>query len=559
MLIDTVLTGFTAHTMDPACPTARKIGVHHGRIVALDEQLEGVRARRTVDLLGACVVPGFNDAHNHMALYGLTRRELDLSDTRIKTLDDLYDAVAERARATREDQWLMGFGYDQNRLGGHPHRSVLDRIAPRHRVWLRHASGHLAVVNSRVLDGIGPSAADRAAAARGRIVTDGDGRPTGLVEEGAIDLVRSLTYPHSTAELTEAVVRAARDYLREGVTSCTEAGVGTGWVGHSPVEAAAYQQARAMGALDVRVQLMVAHEALRKFDTHAADPAGAWLDLGLHSGFGDHWLRLGAVKIFADGSLSGRTAALSRSYAGAPGRRGELRHEAEELTRHVVRAHATGWQVAVHALGDRAIDAVLDAFEAAQRAYPRADARPRIEHCGLARPDQLNRLRSLGVVPVPQPVFVERSGSALVTGLGPERAGWAHRQRSFLDAGLTVPGSSDRPIAPGAPLRGIHAMVNRTTDTGDVLGRDEAVSPWEALYAYTMGSARAGFDEGVKGSIEPGKLADLVVLERDPTVVPPETIKDIGVLATMVDGRFVYDSMGFVAGGEADERATSPR
>lgn len=558
MIIDTILTGLTAHTMNPDRPTARVIGIHQGRIIGLDEEVADVRARQKLDLLGACVVPGFNDAHNHMALYGLTRREIDLSDVRVRTLEDLYDAVAEQARRTPEDQWLMGFGYDQHRLGGHPHRVVLDRLAPRHRVWLRHVSGHLAVVNSRVLDGIGPSAVERALSLRGRIVTDDEGEPTGLIEEGAIDLVRALTYPHSTAELAEAIGRANRDYVREGITSCTEAGVGTGWVGHSPIEVAAYQQARSTGALDVRIQLMVAHEALHVLDAHADDPAGARLDLGLHTGFGDEWLRLGAVKIFADGSLSGRTAALSRNYAGARAHRGELRFTAGELARHVVQAHATGWQVAVHALGDRAIDVVLDAFEAAQRAYPRTDARPRIEHCGLTRPDQLARLRALGVVPVPQAVFIERTGGALVTALGPERADWAHRHRSFLDAGLTVPGSSDRPIAPGSPLRGIHAMVNRTTDTGDVVGPGEVVSPSQALYAYTMGSAHAGFDERVKGSIEPGKLADLAVLERDPTTVPPDTIKDIAVLATLVGGRFVYDAPGFaVDAGAAGEGASA--
>ncbi|MFF9118718.1 amidohydrolase [Streptomyces massasporeus] len=559
MFIDTILTGLTAHTMNPDRPTARAIGLNQGRIIGLDEELAGVRARQTVDLFGACVVPGFNDAHNHMALYGLTRSEIDLSHSRIRTLEDLYDAVAERARHMPEDQWLMGFGYDQNRLGGHPHRVVLDQIAPRHRVWLRHVSGHLAVVNSRVLKGIGPSAVERAVAVRGRIVTDDGGEPTGLVEEGAIDLIRALAYPHSTAELTEAVIRASRDYVREGITSSTEAGVGTGWVGHSPIEVAAYQQARAMGALDVRIQLMVAHEALHELDTHATDPPGSRLDLGLHTGFGDEWLRLGAVKIFADGSLSGRTAALSQDYVGTRNQRGELRFEAEELTRRVVWAHATGWQVAVHALGDRAIDVVLDAFEAAQRAYPRTDARPRIEHCGLTRPDQLARLRALGVIPVPQAVFVERSGSAVVAAVGRERAGWAHRHRTFLDAGLTVPGSSDRPFASGAPLRGIHAMVNRTTDTGDVLGKGEVISPWEALYAYTLGSARAGFDEGAKGSIEPGKLADLAVLERDPTIVPPDTIKDISVLATLVGGRFVYDAAGFAADEGLADGIVSPK
>ncbi|MCP3818169.1 amidohydrolase [Streptomyces sp. A3M-1-3] len=544
MRIDTILTNLTAITLDEVRPRAHRIGLHHGRIVALDEDLDGLRAVRTVDLGGACVVPGFNDAHNHMALYGMAQAELDLSSPNVRTLDDLYTAVAERARELPAGSWLTGSGYDQNKLGGHPHREVLDRIAPDHKVWLKHTSAHMCVVNSAVLKEI-----DRTVPAGGRVVTGADGQPTGLIEEQAQQLVRDLVYPYSTAQLADAIARASRDYLREGLTSCTEAGIGLGWIGHSPVEAAAYQQARDEGRLGVRVRLMVTTDTLHPLRHHPDDPGGTGLDLGLRTGFGDEWLQLGAVKVFSDGSLIGRTAAMCCDFAGEAGNRGYLQADEEELRERIAAAHAAGWQVATHAIGDRAIDLVLDAYEQAALRFPRAGTRHRIEHCGVTRPDQLARLAALGVVPVPQAAFVGRLGDGMRAALGPDREAWCYRHRSFLDVGLTVPGSSDRPIVPGAPLRGIHDMVNRRTETGGLLGPQESVTALEALRAYTLGSAYAGFEEHLKGSIRPGKLADLAVLDTDPTATAPERIADTAVLATLVGGRFAFDGRQFTRSG----------
>ncbi|MGW3242746.1 amidohydrolase [Streptomyces sp. NPDC001070] len=543
MRIDTVLTNLTALTLDPDRPRAGRIGLHHGRIVALDEELEGVRAHRTVDLGGACVVPGFNDAHNHMALYGLSRSELDLSSPPLRTLEELYDAVAERARSLPPGGWLVGSGYDQNKIGGHPHREVLDRIAPGHKVWLRHTSAHMCVVNSRVLEEIDTSRVPSG----GRIVPGADGLPTGLIEEQAQQLVRDLVYPYSLGQLSDAIARASEDYLREGITSCTEAGIGLGWIGHSPIEAAAYQRARAEGRLGVRVRLMVGTDTLHPVGHHAEDTVRTGLDLGLHTGFGDDWLRLGAVKVFSDGSLIGRTAAMCCDFHGEPGNRGYLQSGEEELRSRITAAHAAGWQVATHAIGDRAIDVVLDAYEEAARAYPRTGTRHRIEHCGVTRPDQLARLRSLGVIPVPQAAFVGRLGDGMRSALGADRVAWCYRHRSFLDAGLAVPGSSDRPIVPGAPLRGIHDMVNRRTESGAPFGPEESVTALEALGAYTRGSAYAEFAEDRKGGIRPGMLADLAVLDADPTAVAPERIAGTTVLATLVEGRFGFDGAGFEA------------
>ena len=315
-MTDLALVNANVLTMDPARPRASAVAVTGGRIEALDASHRGPGpADRVVDLRGATVLPGFHDAHNHMIGFGMSLAEVDLRASAAGTLDELYAAIARRAEATAPGEWVVGSGYDQNKLGGHPHRDALDRAAPGRRVWLRHTSGHMCVVNSLVLADLGLDAAATELPG-GRVATDPDGRPTGLLEERAQLLVGSLVYPYPLAELTDAIARAAGQYLKEGVTSCTEAGIGGGWVAHSPAELAAYTAARDQGRLGVRVELMTAGEVLHPLGAHPGDDLVAGLDLGISTGFGDDWLRLGAVKIFADGSLVGRTAALHDPYAG---------------------------------------------------------------------------------------------------------------------------------------------------------------------------------------------------------------------------------------------------
>jgi len=379
----------------------------------------------------------------------------------------------------------------------------------------------------------------------GRVATDSGGRPTGLLEERAQLLVGSLVYPYPLAELTDAIARAAGQYLREGITSCTEAGIGGGWVAHSPAELAAYQAARDQGRLGVRVELMVASEVLHGLGAHAGDGLVAGLDLGIMTGFGDDWLRLGAVKVFADGSLVGRTAALHEAYAGDGSGRGYLQADADELRATIIAAHRSGWQVATHAIGDRAIDVVLDAYARALAEYPRRDPRHRIEHFAVVQPRQVARAAALGVTAVPQGRFATELGDGMLAAVGPERHDWLYRQRSLLEAGMVLPGSSDRPVVAGAPLLGIADMVNRRTASGEPFNPGEAITAEQALRAYTRGSAYASRQEHVKGSIAPGMLADLVVLSEDPIAVSPGRIAGLAVLATIVDGRCLYDAGAF--------------
>ena len=544
-MTDLTLVNADVLTMDRDRPRASAVAIAGGRIEALDASAGGpAGAGRVVDLRGATVLPGFHDAHNHMVGFGMSLAEVDLRSAAAGSLDELYAAIARRAETTAPGDWVIGAGYDQNRLGAHPNRDALDRAAPGRRVWLRHTSGHMCVVNSPVLAALGLDAAATEFPG-GRVATDSGGRPTGLLEERAQLLVGSLVYPYPLAELTQAISRAAEQYLKEGVTSCTEAGIAGGWVAYSPAELAAYQAARDAGQLGVRVELMPAAEVLHALGAHAGDDLVAGLDLGIKTGFGDDWLRLGPVKIFADGSLVGRTAALIDPYDGDGDGCGYLQADAADLQATIIAAHRSGWQVATHAIGDLAIDVVLDAYARARQEYPRRDPRHRIEHFAVVQPRQVARAAELGVIAVPQGRFATELGDGMLAAVGPARHGWLYRQRSLLEAGMVLPGSSDRPVVSGAPLLGIADMVNRRTSSGAPFNPGEAITAQQALYAYTRGSAYASRQEHVKGSIAPGMLADLVVLSEDPTAVSPKRIADVAVLATIVDGQCRYDAGAF--------------
>ena len=439
---DLLLVNANVRTMDPARPRATAIAVAGGRIVGVGddgpELAGGVSPGNVIDLKGATVIPGFHDAHNHMIAFGLSLTEVDL---RAGSLDELYARVAARAAATPAGEWIIGAGYDQNKTGEHPHRDMLDRVAPGHRVWLKHTSGHMCVVNSLVLRDLGIDA-NAPLVDGGRVTADASGRPTGLMEERAQELVGTLTRPYPLTTLTDAVATAGERYLREGLTSVTEAGVGGGWIGQSPVELAAYVAAREQGRLHVRAELMVISDAFHALTAHPSDGIEVGIDLGMRTGFGDDWLRLGPMKIFTDGSLVGRTAAMSAPYDGEPGNSGYLQADAGQLAAAIIAAHRAGWRVAAHAIGDRAIDLALDAFDAAAAKYPRRDPRHRIEHFAAARPDQVARVAALGVIPVGQGRFATELGDGMLASAGPGRHPWLYRQRSLLDAGVVLPGST---------------------------------------------------------------------------------------------------------------------
>ncbi|MYV48293.1 amidohydrolase [Streptomyces sp. SID2888] len=513
------LTNARFRTMDPDHPVAHDLGIWHGRIVGLDEAVTSLPAREVIDLQGATVLPGFIDAHVHLAWTGLKLGTPSIAGR--SRIDDVLGVVEQAVRqADSPGSWVNIAGYDQRALGRHLTAAELDRVSHGHMVFLMHESGHGCVVNTAVLD----------------LLPDGVPDENGFLAEGAMGAARALRLPHSQDELAAAIGRAARTCLAEGVTACAEAGIGGSLLGHSPVELGAYQLAREQGLLPLHVQLMVSVDRLHPVGAHRADGIPKALDLGLRTGFGDDRLSVGALKIFTDGGMMARTAALSAPYEGL-GHTGQLQDDPEVLAESIVDGHLAGWQLAVHAIGDRAADVALDALERAQRLRPRPGARHRIEHAGLIRPDQLPRFARLGVSAVVQPNFLRHFGDDYAAIMGEERAPWLYRGRGFLDHGVPLVGSSDRPVADGSPLRAVQFMVERASESGQVIGPEEGITVEEALHAYTVAGAHACHWEDRAGSLTPGKRADLVVLGDDPLRMDPSRIGDIEVVAAYVDGR----------------------
>lgn len=518
-MLCTRLTNANIVTMDPRHPVARQLGIWRGRIVGLDDAVSSTPAREVIDLQGATVLPGFIDAHVHLAWAGLKASAPSVAPC--ERVDDVLAVVADAvARRKGSGGWVDIGGYDQRALGRHLTAAELDKVSDGHKLFIMHDSGHGCVVNTAVLD----------------LLPADVPHQDGFLAESAMTAARRLRLPYSQEELADAIERAAGTCLDEGVTACAEAGIGGGLLGHSPVELGAYQLLRDQGRLPLRVQLMAAADTLRPVGSHSADGIPRALDLGLRTGFGDDWLSVGALKVYTDGGMMARTAALTAPYHGME-HTGEFQDDPERIADVIVDGHLAGWQLAVHAIGDRAADLALDALERAQRLRPRPGARHRIEHAGLIRPDQLPRLARLGASAVVQPNFLRYFGDDYASIMGEDRAPWLYRGRAFLDHGITLVGSSDRPVTDGSPLRAVQFMVERASESGLVIGPDEGITVEEALRSYTVGGAYACHWEDSAGTLAPGKRADLVVLGDDPRRVGTSDIGDIEIVSTFVDGR----------------------
>ncbi|MDP9982699.1 putative amidohydrolase YtcJ [Pseudarthrobacter oxydans] len=573
MKLDLLLRNADIITMDGRRPQATSLGVWQGRIVGLDEDLDGLDAAEVVDLAGATVTPGFIDAHCHTTWFGLGLGEVDVSSAR--GLNQLY-ALLEAGIAADSAPgpgtvpapgtaagWLLATGFSQQQHGGEfPDIAVLDRVTGNRPLFMRHNSGHMAVVNTAALRLAHADQASFPDPDGGVIVRDAGGRPTGLVQETAQQLIQELILPYSSEAIEDALDRATSYYAAEGITSFTEAGIGGGWIGHSPEELAAYQRAASAGRLHARAQLMPVLDMLHPLGgQHPPDTRPAGLDLGITSGFGDDFLSLGPAKVFLDGSLLGETAAVSQDYCSHghtdnTGNTGYFQAEPEEIRGKIEAAYAAGWSIAAHAIGDRAVDLAIDIITACAAKFPPRAMPNRIEHASMTRPEQLQRLAAARIAVTPQASFFSDGGDGMTASLGAERLGWAYRAASFLTAGVTLAGSSDRPVADGNVLRGMQAFVDRRTASGAVFGNpDERLTPLQALAAYTTGAAAATGTTHIKGSLSPGKLADFTVLSGSP--LSAGSIAELKVLATAVGGAFSFQAPGIGSRAVGDSAAAT--
>ncbi|WP_411733587.1 amidohydrolase [Paeniglutamicibacter sp.] len=557
MLFDTLYTNGTFHTQDASRPLAQSIGVHNGRVISLDDELAPTYFREVHDFHGAVVVPGFNDAHCHLSYVGLATMQADLRPSTCTTMDELLAAVEAACAAAPEGAWVQGAGYDQNYFGNqHPTAEQLDAVSHGHPVFLMHVSRHMGVANTHAFELAGyPDRRNVHAPEGGAVPVSSDGRALGLLQETARALVMDAIPMPTTDDVAGMVAAGSAALLALGVTSITEPGLGAPQhIGHSFSDLAGFQQARDAGILGVRATVMpyiTTLHGLGDFLVGDQDrglpvrPIG--LDLGMRTGFGDDWLRLGPAKILSDGSLIGRSAFMCCDYSGDAAanqeNRGLLQFPAEDMRRKIIGAHRAGWQVAAHAIGDAALDVVMGIFEEAQRLYPRPDTRHRIEHLSVASDEQIRRVAALGLVPVPQGRFVYELGDGVARAMGPDRTRISYRVKALLDAGLEIPASTDAPVVGADPIQNIHDLVNRRTASGADFVPEERISVAQAIRSYTLGSAYAVHEERSKGTLVHGMLADFVVLSDDIYTVASEDIGDITVTATVVDGRLAHGKL----------------
>lgn len=527
-----VLSGARVWTGNPQQPWAEAVAARGDRIVAVgsDQQVRALAGEgtRVIDAGGGMLVPGFIDSHVHFVWGGSSLSSVQLRDA--ATPEEFVRRVSAFADTLQPGEWVRNGNWDHENWGGDlPTRQWIDAVSADNPVWITRLDGHMALANSLALELAGVDS-DTADVAGGTIVRDSTGEPTGVLKDNAMALVAAVVPAASDAQLDREVAAASAHVAAQGVTSVHDM-ADPGWP-----SLAAYRRAHQRGELRTRI--------------YAVMPLSDWervRDEVTSHGAGDEWLRIGGLKGFMDGSLGSHTAAFLDPFTDAPDDTGLLLHPLEQIRDWVGAADAAGLHLMVHAIGDRAIRELLDIFGSVAAANGPRDRRFRVEHAQHIHPDDLARFAEQGVVASMQPYHAIDDGRWAEKVIGPARIKTTYAFRSLLDSGARLAFGSDWDVAPATPLEGIYAAVTRRTlDGANPAGwvPEQKITVEQALRAYTIDAAYAAYEETLKGSLEPGKLADLVLIDRDISQVPPESIREARVLMTVVGGQVVYAAEG---------------
>lgn len=533
----TIYTG--AKVFTGALPLQEAFAVEDGRFCAVGtlREVEKNGADRIVDLGGAFVCPGFIDSHMHMLNYGNAMQNCDLSEA-TGSLKQVQQALADFAkqRGLGREEWLIGRGWNQDCFvpaTGIPTRDDLDQVSCEHPICIVRCCGHCLSVNSRALEMLGIDE-QTPAPEGGTIERDEAGRLNGIFMDTAMPLVQGRLPAPDKAALKRMILASARALNAVGVTSCHTDDLCTfehvGW--RQVIEA--FRELEEEGALSVRVyeqsQLDTPHK-LRDF-----------LSSGFGTGVGSDRFKIGPLKLVGDGSLGARTAYMSRSYADAPDEKGLAIFTQEQFDELIAIAREQGMQVAVHAIGDGILDMILNAYEKVFKAYPAQDHRCGIVHVQLTRPDQLERMKVLGLHAYAQTIFIDYDSHVVYERAGRKLADSSYAFRTLLHMGVHVSNGTDCPVEKPDPMRGIQCAVTRQPLNADLppYRAEEQMTVEEALGTYTSEGAYASFEENVKGRIAPGMLADFTVLDQNPFETDPQTLASIRVLQTWLGGERVY-------------------
>jgi len=520
------VTGARVWTGNPDQPWAEAVATDSERIVAVgsNEEISALVGDTTevISVSGSMLVPGFIDTHVHFITGGTGLASVQLRDA--ATPEEFTKRIGEFATGLEAGEWMLVGTWDHENWGGElPRRDWIDAVTPGNPVWINRLDGHMGLANSNALELAGIDA-DTPDVAGGEIVRDPDGRPTGILKDNAMTLIENAVPAAGEVQLDRQAAAAMRYVAANGVTTVHDM---AGWD-----SLATYRRAHENGSMITRVYSVVQLPDWEKLRDEVAA-----------NGRGDDWLRIGGLKAMMDGSLGSHTAAFLEPFTDAPDERGLLIQDLAKVRQWVSGADSAGLQVMVHAIGDRAIRDLLDIFLDVAEANGERDRRFRIEHAQHIHPDDLPRFAAQDVIASMQPYHAIDDGRWADKVIGRERAKTTYAFRSLIESGAHVAFGSDWFVAPATPIEGIYAAVTRRTlDEANPDGwvPEQKIYVEQALRAYTYEGAYASFEEDVKGTLKPGMLADFVLLDRDLTSIPPETIRDTKILKTVVGGKVVY-------------------
>ncbi len=522
-----ILHSARVYTFDRSKPLASAIVVDRGEVLAVgdDELLSEFVGAEKQDLGGRVVLPGLTDAHLHLHYYALALQKVDCETD---TLNECLRRIGDRVLSVQAGKWILGHGWNQNVWGNWPCAADLDRIAPNHPVYLTAKSLHAAWANSAALK-LANINAGTPDPKDGKIQRDERGEPTGILLENAVALVGNLVPEPGLTMLADAIEKAQPILWKMGLTGVHDFDRRDAFM--------ALQQLHAQGRLKLRVTKNIPVESLE----HA-------FELGLRTGFGDDWLRIGSVKAFMDGALGPRTAAMFQAYDTEPENKGILNLDGEQLFELGRRSADGGLGMTVHAIGDRANHEVLNAYEQL-RAYETDKGLPhlrhRIEHVQILHPDDVPRLARLNVIASMQPIHAT-SDMLMADKYWGERSMYAYALKTQLDLGAHVAFGSDAPVESPNPFWGIHAAVTRRRADGspgpEGWHSEQRLSMQQAIEGFTTGPAYAAYAENRQGRLGAGSLGDLIVLDKDPFACDPAEVKDFQSSATMVGGEWVFET-----------------
>ncbi|MGD8191144.1 amidohydrolase [Brevibacillus ginsengisoli] len=520
-------------TVDCQNGIAEAVAVKENRIVAVGstEEIKQFIGEKTsvIDLQGRSLLPGFIDSHLHILAYGIDKLGVSCKEPHIQSLQDILNDLRAKALELSKGKCVRAWGFNESKIieQRYPTRDELDEISTEHPIIVVRACNHISAVNSKALEMLGITK-DTPNPKGGIIERDDQGEATGRLFENA-HFQATKAFPFSEEDLRRALAMASADYVSAGITSVHDAGT------NDSDSFRVMQQAARSGLVKVRIYAMVC--AMDNPEEFIKNMMAA----GITTGVGDERFKIGPAKLFTDGSSSGPTIATRKPYTSNPEDYGILYYTQEEVNRILGEAHQKGFQITAHAQGDRAIEMVLNCIEEAMTKYPSSNARHRIEHAGVTEPDLLARMKKLGVVPIPNPPFFYEYGDGYIKNYG-DRVNHMYPLRDFFDNEVIAAAGSDSPVTDYRPLFGIHVAVNRKSKQGTEVGGNQRVSVMEAIRAYTWNGAYASFEEDIKGSIEVGKLADLVVLDGSIMRSDLTSIADLSVEMTMINGELVYQA-----------------